>query len=128
MGSNINQVPGATEIELYFRNYTYATALSDLSNGEMVLFTDLERLGYRDFSGSLRKIVEESSGSSNITEGCILYADSDGRATFDADFKVDGDGYINLPEYPYGWSFNFTATGIEIYKDGSPTGIKLIEA
>lgn len=125
MGANVTQVSGATEIELYFRNYTYATALSDLNDLEMVLFTDLDRLGYKNADSSLRKLLEDASGSSNITEGCILFADADGRATFDADFKVDGDGYITLPEFPYGWSFHATADMFEIYKDGSPIGVVL---
>lgn len=125
MGANVTQVGGATQIELYFRNYTYATALSDLNDLEMVLFTDLDRLGYKNASSSLRKLLEDASGSSNITEGCILYADANGRATFNANFKIDGSGYIELPEFPYGWSFNGTATTFEIYKDGSPIGVVL---
>jgi hypothetical protein len=141
MGTNINVIAGATEIELYFRNYTYATALSDLNNLESVFFTDINRYGYKAWSstpkaGSLRKFLEDASGSVNIPATRVLFADSDGRATSDSDFNFDGtdlpSGTVlavsNGGEVPFifGWSLVFTASGIDIYKNGVNTGTSLI--
>jgi hypothetical protein len=143
MGANVHVIEGATEIELYFRNYTYATALSDLNNLENVFFTDLDRFGYKAWSGtpkagSLRKFLEDASGSSNIPDESVLFANSDGRATFDSDFSFDGTDLLvpggtvlaisDSGEIPLanGFSLVVTATGIDIYKDDSYTGVSLI--
>lgn len=126
MASNVTQVSGATEIKLYFRNYTYASASSDMDALEMVHFTDLERVGYKNTAGTLRKFVEDASGATNIPEGRVLFTDANGRATSVAGFEFDGTA-ITLPEFEHGWSLHFSATQIEIYKDGSGTGIILAE-
>jgi hypothetical protein len=126
MASNITQISGATEIELYFRNYTYASALSDLNNLCAVLYTDLVRVGYKDPSGTLRKFMEDASGSSNIPASRILYTDANGRATSSSTLTYDGTS-ITLPAFAYGWSFHITADKFELYKDGSDIGICLAE-
>lgn len=126
MAANITEIEGATEIELYFRNYTYATALSDLNSLEAVNFTDLDRVGYKNTSGSLRKFMEDASGSSNIPANRILYTDANGRATSLAGFTFDGTA-VMLPAFSYGWSFHITSTTFELYKDGADIGIKLGE-
>lgn len=90
MGTNVTQISGATEIELYLRNYTYATALSDLPKLSMVLFTDLDKLGYKNAAETLRKILEDASGSSNTPEDRIFFADSAGRAASSEDLEFDG--------------------------------------
>jgi hypothetical protein len=126
MASNITQISGATEIRLYFRNYTYASALSDLAALETVNFTDLDRVGYKNTAGTLQKFMEDASGSSNIPEGHILFADANGRATSEAGFEYDGSA-ITLPAFEYGWSFHFTNTTMEIYKNGASIGVVLAE-
>ena len=90
MGQNVTEISGATEIEMYFRNYTYSTALSDLPQLSMVLFTDLDKLGYKNAAETLRKILEDASGSTNTPEERIFFADSAGRATSSDDLKFDG--------------------------------------
>jgi len=126
MGANVTEISGATEIELYFRNYTYATALSDLDPLEMVNFTDLDRVGYKNTSGSIRKFMEDSTTNSNIPANRILYTDANGRATSNSGLTFDGTS-LALPAFQYGWSFHVTSTKMEIYKDGAPIGIVLAE-
>lgn len=132
MGSNITQIPGATEVEIYFRNYTYATAVSDLAALAGVHFTDLDRLGYKNTGGTLRKLMEDASGSSNIPDESVLIADSNGRVTFDANLTWDGTDLTIGSGYAAtlsdGWSFHCTSTTLEIYKNGAQIGNGIIIA
>lgn len=109
MGANVTQVPGATEVEIYFRNYSYATALSDMDPLEFVLFTDLDKCGYKNAAGSLHKFLEDASGSSNIPANSILFTDANGRATYDPSFTFDGTSIsIGSWSFPYGWELVIT--------------------
>jgi hypothetical protein len=127
MASNITQIAGATEIELYFRNYVYADALTDLKALTAINFTDLDRVGYKNTGGTLNKFMEDSSGSSNIPANRVLYTDANGRATSSSALTFDGTTFVFPFTYPYGWSFHFTPTTFEIYKDDADIGIKLAE-
>lgn len=141
MGANVHEISGATEIERYFRNYTYATALSDMNNIQQAYFTDIDRCGYKAWSetpraGSMRKFMEDSSGRTNISAESVLFADANGRATFDEDFNfdgtdlvvggnrvaVEGDAAIVGAE---GWEIRFTSTGVDLYRNDVYTGISL---
>jgi hypothetical protein len=121
---NVYVVPGATEVEMYLRNYTYAAALTHLANLAVVLFTDLNRLGYKHL-GSLRKLMEDGSGSSNITPGQMLYADANGRAVGSSGVTISG-GFLTLTGTTFnlgnGFSLVTSSTAFELYKDGIPTG------
>ncbi len=146
MGANINQIEGATEIERYFRNYVYATALSDMNNLQQAYLTDIDRCGYKGWSetpraGSMHKFMEDASGKTNIPAKCVLFADANGRATFDPAIGGGGltyDGYDLLIAGSRavvegddtivgsnGWEIRFTATGIDVYKDNAYSGISL---
>lgn len=127
MASNVTQISGATEIKLYFRNYTYSSALSDMDALEMVNFTDIDRVGYKNTAGTLRKFLEDASTSSNLTADSVLFTDANGRATVSAEFTFDGT-YLTLPQFLHGWQLVASPTKLEIYKDGSPTGVVLAES
>ena len=90
MGANVTVISGATEIKMYFRNYTYATALSDLPQLSMVLFTDLDKIGYKNAASTLRKFLEDASGQTNTPEDRVFFADSAGRAANSEDLEFDG--------------------------------------
>ena len=126
MGVNVTEISGATQIELYHRNYAYATAYSDLSALSEVYFTDIDRRGYKNTAGTLRKYLEDSSGGTNIPEGSVLFTDADGRATFSSDILVTDGGLTitNGLDLGNGWTWETTAPSCELLKDGSPSGLK----
>lgn len=141
MGVNVHEISGAEEIELYFRNYVYATALSDMNNLQHAYFTDIDRCGYKGWSetpraGSMHKFMEDASGSTNIPAESVLFSDANGRATFDADFTFDGTDLVVAGNRvvvegdaatvgAYGWEIRYTETGVDLYKDNAYSGISL---
>lgn len=126
MALNVTTITGATGVRLYFRNYSYSSALSDLAALETVHFTDLDRVGYKNTAGTLRKFLEDASGATNIPANRVLYTDGNGRATYATNFLYDGTS-LTLPPFTNGWSFNCTATKFEVYKDGAAIGCILAE-
>lgn len=94
--ANVTTIPGATAIQFYFRNYTYANLALDLPILSMGLATDLNKLVYRNSIGNMYKIMVDASGSSNTPQNRVFYADVNGSATASTNFTFNGtDLYIN---------------------------------
>lgn len=99
MGANVTSVPGTTKIQLYYRNYTYATAVTDLADLLPVLITDRERVGYA-FGGTVRTFLEESDPSTAIAEHAVIIADADGKAE-ESTVEISASGNIKTPDNRY---------------------------
>ncbi|MFA5714654.1 MAG: hypothetical protein WC998_02855 [Candidatus Paceibacterota bacterium] len=124
MAENVTQIEGATEVEIYLRNYPYAAAITDMAALCEIYLTDLDRRAYKNAVGSLRKYMEDSTGSTNIPENRLLYSDENGRVTYDENFTIN-DGVITLLNgigLGNGWAWVTTGTSCYLYKDGEFTG------
>lgn len=79
MSDNEIIVPGAEEVNLYLRNYSYADMLTDLPIISLGLANDLSRLVYNTGSAIL-KIMVDASGSSNHPDNLVMVTGSGGAA------------------------------------------------
>lgn len=89
---NVTQVPGATEIIFYLRNYLYADAVSGQPLGTLNLFTGINQLGYKDFLGNMHKVLNDASAGNVTPEKHVFFADSSGAAQNDYGFYYDSVG------------------------------------
>ena len=90
MAVNVLPISGATEIQFYNRNYTYADALTDLPDISMIIFSDLNVFGFRDTGGTVKKCLCDASGSSTAIQDSIFFADANGEADTTAILQWDG--------------------------------------
>lgn len=133
MASNENSRIGATEVSLFLQNYAYSLAVTDMYNCRMMYLTDIDRIGYKGGdpnlnTGTLRKFVEDASGSSNIVENSILFTDSAGRATSSLNITRDGteDRIISENGIDLGnnWTIETTPTSLSIKNNGVAIGFE----
>lgn len=134
MADNIQERTGAAKVSIWMRNYPYSSAVSDLYNLTMVYLTDLGKLAYKNGhpdlkNGTLRKLLEDSSGSSNIPENSFIYADSNGRATFSeyVYFDAVNERLISEKGIDLGNGFVLSTTSeyLEITHNGNDIGWKM---
>lgn len=90
MAVNVYPVSGATEIQFYNRNYTYANALTDLPDISMIIFSDLNVLGFADTLGNVKKCLCDASGASTAITDSIFFSNSSGEADTTATLQWDG--------------------------------------
>lgn len=85
MATNDVKITGAEEINYYFRNYSYAGMLSDLPILSLGLATDLDRLVYKNASGTTPfKIMLDASTTINLTDDRVMVTTNGGRANISA--------------------------------------------
>lgn len=99
MGANVTSIPGADKVQIYFRNYTYATAVLDLPNLSLALLTDQSRLAY-NFSGTIHKLAEEHNPAASFVEDRIIISDANGLLE-DALVKINATGDMEFPDNGY---------------------------
>lgn len=87
---NTTTVDGATSVRFYLRNYAYSLMPSNLPVLSMGLATDVNRLVYKNSSGTLYKILNDASGAANTPQGRLFYADASGSAGSSANLSFDG--------------------------------------
>jgi hypothetical protein len=66
MPSNVTTIAGATQVDLYLGNYTYANIAASMAPLKMKLATDLNLLVYKNADGTPFKIVAD--GDSRLTD------------------------------------------------------------
>ena len=77
---NVTTIANATPIRFYLRNYTYDTMAAKLPTLSFGLSTDVNRLVYKNASGTMYKIMTDASTSSNHAPGRVLFTDANGAA------------------------------------------------
>lgn len=97
---NVTTIAGATPIRFYLRNYTYDTMSAKLPSLSFGLATDVNRLMYKNASGTMYKLLTDASTTSNTAAGRIFFADANGAATGSDSFTYD-DGDVNILGYMY---------------------------
>lgn len=104
MAANVyTPVPTADEIQFYARNYTWATALTDMPILSYIIFTDLEVFGFTDHNGDVKKVLIDDSGASATPQYRVWFANADGEATSSSDLYFDGSElYIQGELVPHG--------------------------
>lgn len=124
--ANVTQVPGATQIILYLRNYLYADAVSGQPSGTMGIFTSINKFGFKDFSGTLHKTLDDASGANLTPENRVFFSNASGAAHSDTGFFYDSttnDLKIDSSVvHHYGKSSCYVTSGAyngEVYVNGS---------
>lgn len=90
MAANVYPIVSATEIQFFARNYTYASALTDLDILSFIIFTDLQVFGFTDHSGTVKKVLCDASGSVATPAERVFFADANGEADSDSNLTWDG--------------------------------------
>jgi hypothetical protein len=67
MPSNITQVAGATQIDLYLGNYAYSDIAASMAALKIKLATDLDRLVYKNAAGTPFKVATNTDITAGIT-------------------------------------------------------------
>lgn len=134
MASNANNRTDATKVSIWMRNYSYSNAETDLYNLTLIYLTDLDKLAYKDGhpdlkNGELRKLLEDGSGENNIPEDSVLFADANGRATFNENLLWDQTGEriscVNGVDLGNGFVISSTAEYVEITNGGNDIGFRM---
>jgi len=83
MAANEIIIPGADEIQYYFRNYSYANLVSDMPLLSLGMANDLARLIYKTGSTPY-KIMVDASGATNLADGFVMVTSDSGKANVSA--------------------------------------------
>lgn len=90
MAANVYPIPDATEVNIFRRNYPYTTAITDQPPLTLNIFSDLQVLGFKDSTGTLKKCLVDASGAAGAIDEAVFFADSNGEATTSSDLIFDG--------------------------------------
>jgi hypothetical protein len=88
--TNETTISGATGVQIYLRNYSYANLALSMPRLSIGLATDNNRLVYKNSAGTMYKLLTDASGASNAAPGRIFYSDANGAATSGAGLTYDG--------------------------------------
>jgi hypothetical protein len=88
--TNETTISGATGVQIYLRNYSYANLALSMPRLSIGLATDNNRLVYKNSAGTTFKLLTDASGASNATAGRIFYSDANGAATSSSGLTYDG--------------------------------------
>jgi hypothetical protein len=88
--NNETNVTGATGVQFYLRNYSYANLVLGMPTLSIGLATDNNRLCYKNSTGTLYKVLLDGSGATNTPANRIFYSNSSGIATSGAGLTFDG--------------------------------------
>ena len=112
MAANVVPISGATEVNIYRRNYPYATAVAQQPILTLNIFSDLEILGFKDSADNLKKCLCDASGSSATPAERIFFADSAGEADSSSDLTFDGSElYVQGEAVQHGSALTLTNGG-----------------
>lgn len=70
-------------------NHAYATLVTMLSAGMMGIINDYPGILFIDKDGNTHKTLQDSTEGASIPENSVIFANSDGKATYNASFKFD---------------------------------------
>ena len=70
-------------------NHPYATLITKLTEGMLGIANDHNALVFVDKDGNQYKTLQDATGDAIIPENSVLFADSLGRATYNASVKID---------------------------------------
>jgi hypothetical protein len=87
---NETTISGATGVQIYLRNYSYANLSLSMPRLSIGLATDNNRLVYKNSAGTMFKLLTDASGASNAASGRIFYSDANGAATSSSGLTYDG--------------------------------------
>ncbi|MCO4819777.1 MAG: hypothetical protein KC517_09145 [Bacteroidetes bacterium] len=86
MPPNVTVIAGASQVDWYLGNYTYADIVASMENLKFKLATDLNRFVYKNAAGTSYKLMADGSTTSNIPINSVLFADTNGAAINDTGF------------------------------------------
>lgn len=103
MATNVQVISGATEVNIFRRNYPYFTAITEQPILTFNIFSDLQVLGFKDSLDNLKKVLVDASGSTAATAEEVFFANSDGEATTSSNLTFDGtELYIQGEQVAHG--------------------------
>jgi len=86
MPENVVKISGATEVDFYLGNYSYADIVASMENLKIKIASTLQRVCWKDSAGTTHKLLEDASGASALTQNTVLIVNSSGQATSSAKF------------------------------------------
>lgn len=110
MAANVYPIAGASEVNIFRRNYPYTTALTDQPVLTLNIFSDLEVLGFKDSADVLKKCLLDASGSSTATDEEVFFSNADGEATTSTNLTFDGTELYVQGEQVYHGDLGSTIT------------------
>jgi len=116
MGSNVTVISGAFPFNYYFRNYAYATMSADMGPLQMGQITDLNgHIGFKNTAGTLKKLMCDASGASNMTQASVPFTDANGELTSDSGLQYTAGTGLKVEDWISG---DGSSEGIQIQSDG----------
>jgi hypothetical protein len=79
VAANIVQIDGAIPINQYYRNYSYADIVAGMPILSQGLSTDLNRVVYKNSSGTAFKVMLDSSEGTNLADGLVMVTANGGK-------------------------------------------------
>lgn len=90
MPANVTVIAGAAQVDLYLGNYSYANVVASMENLKFKAATDINRIMWKNASGTTYKLMHDASGASNHISGRVLVTDNNGAAETYSALTFDG--------------------------------------
>lgn len=90
MPANVTVIAGAAQVDLYLGNYSYANVVASMENLKFKAATDINRIVWKNASGTAYKLMHDASTSSNHSGGRVLFTDNNGAANSSSALTFDG--------------------------------------